>query len=318
MNLLKSPMAGRSGKMWSALVLATIHLSLCGHLRAAGEQQFNSVEGAVEALKTAIAARDTNALHALFGPAGQGLVSVDVVEAVNEREQFAVRVAERLVLVKEGDSKVVLQLGEDGWAFPIPLLQRAGHWSFDTETGREEILNRRIGANELGTIRVCRTYVQAQREYAGFDWHGDGVLAYAQRLRSTSGTHDGLYWPPKPGEEPSPLGPLIAQARVEGYRRETRAFDDQKAPYHGYYFKILTGQGAQVPGGRYNYIINGHMIAGFALVAWPAQWGNSGIMTFVVNQRGLVHQKNLGSKTSTLAGGMTLYNPDAGWTLVKD
>ena len=154
----------------------------------------------------------------------------------------------------------------------------------------------------------------AQREYASQDRLGDGVLAYAQFLRSTPGTHDGLFWPAKPGEELSPLGPLVAQARVEGYHRTAKMLNDEQAPYHGYYFKILTRQGKHAPGGKYDYIINGRMIAGFALVAWPAEWGNTGVMTFIVNQQGKVYQKNLGPKTAKIARAMTTYDPDDTWT----
>jgi hypothetical protein len=318
MKISNFPLAGRSSKVLLRLALTTSVLVLPGHLFAAGEQQFSSPEAAVDALKTAVAAKDTNALHAIFGHAAHALVAADVVEATNERELFVSRLEEKTALTRESDSKAVLHLGADGWPFPIPLLKQDGRWFFDTEAGKEEILNRRIGANELGAIDVCRTYVQAQREYASVDRNGDEVLAYSQRLRSTPGTHDGLYWPSKAGDEQSPLGPLVAQARVEGYRHKTKILAGEKMPYHGYYFKILTKQGKHAPGGKYGYLINGHMIGGFALVAWPAEWGNSGVMTFIVNQQGKVYQKNLGSKTSSIADGITSYDPDDTWTLVKD
>jgi hypothetical protein len=169
----------------------------------------------------------------------------------------------------------------------------------------------------LGAINVCETYVTAQREYAGRDRNGEGVLEYAQNLRSTPGKHDGLYWPARnPTDEMSPFGPLIAEAREEGYHRRTGMMTENPTPYHGYYFKILTRQGKHAPAGKYNYIINGHMIAGYALVAWPAEWGNSGVMTFIVNQEGKVYQKNLGPKTDKLAKAMTTYDPDNTWTPV--
>ena len=202
--------------------------------------------------------------------------------------------------------------------FPFPWSKQDGQWLFDVEAGKEEILNRRIGANELGAIQVCRAYVQAQREYASADRNGDEVLEYAQHLRSTPGAHDGLYWSTRTGDELSPLGPLVAQARGEGYRQQTKILTDEQSPYHGYYFRILTRQGKHAPGGKYNYIINGHMIAGFALVAWPAEWGNTGVMTFIVNQRGKVYQKNLGPKTPSIAKAMTTYDPDTTWTLAKE
>ena len=296
-------------------LLASLVLLLPGHLLAAGEERFSSPEAAADALKAAVEARDTNALHAIFGPAGHGLVSVDVVEAAAERELFMNRVKEKVNLVAASDSKQELQLGADGWSFPIPLVKQEGQWHFDVEAGKEEILNRRIGANELGAIQVCRAYVQAQREYASVDHNADEVLEYAEHLRSTPGAHDGLYWSTRTGDELSPLGPLVAQARDEGYRKQTKILTEELSPYHGYYFKILTRQGKNAPGGKYNYIINGHMIAGFALVAWPAEWGNTGVMTFIVNQRGKVYQKNLGPKTPSIANAITAYDPDNTWTV---
>jgi hypothetical protein len=300
------------------LVITSLLLLLPGRLLAAGEERFSSPQAAVDALKAAVEASDTNALHAIFGPAGHALVSVDVVEAAEEHELFMDRVKEKVNLVAESDSKQVLQLGADGWPFPIPLVKQDGQWLFDVEAGKEEVLNRRIGANELGAIQVCRAYVQAQREYAGEDRNADEVLEYAQHLRSTPSAHDGLYWSTRTGDELSPLGPLVAQARVEGYRKQTKILTDEQSPYHGYYFRILTRQGKHAPGGKYNYIINGHMIAGFALVAWPAEWGNTGVMTFIVNQRGKIYQKNLGPKTASIAAAMPTYDPDPTWTPAGD
>jgi hypothetical protein len=314
MKLFQSSLGHWSAGFMLGLALGCLALALPGRLLAAGEQRFASPQAAVAALKMAVEARDTNALRAIFGPAAHGLVSADVVEAAEERELFVSRLKDKLNLVAASDSRQELQLGADGWPFPIPLVRQDGQWFFDTEAGKEEVLNRRIGANELGAIRVCRAYVQAQREYASADRNADEVLEYAQHLRSTPGTHDGLYWSTRTGDELSPLGPLVAQARGEGYRQKTKILTDGQSPYHGYYFKILTRQGKHAPGGKYNYIINGHMIAGFALAAWPAEWGNTGVMTFIVNQRGKVYQKNLGPKTSSLAGAMTAYNPDTTWT----
>ena len=300
------------------LVLTSLMLVLPGRLLAAGEERFGSPQAAVDALKAAVEARDTNALHAIFGPAGHALVSVDVVEAAQEHELFMNRVKEKVNLVAASDSRQNLQLGADGWAFPIPLVKQDGQWLFDVATGKEEILNRRIGVNELGAIQVCLAYVQAQREYASVDRNADEVLEYAQHLRSTPGTHNGLYWSTRTGDELSPLGPLVAQARGEGYRQQTRILTDEQSPYHGYYFRILIQQGKHAPGGKYNYIINGHMIAGFALVAWPAEWDNTGVMTFIVNQRGKVYQKCLGAKTPAIAKAITAYDPDTTWRLAKE
>lgn len=298
-----------------------VTLAICGspgRALAADEQRFDSPQAAVDALTAAAEARDTNALHAIFGPAAHSLVSVDVVDAAHERELFMNRLKEKVQLVAESDSKEMLQLGADGWPFPIPLIKENGQWHFDTEAGREEILNRRIGGDELGAIHVCQAYVEAQREYASEDRNGDEVLEYAQHLRSAPGSHDGLYWSTRTGDERSPLGPLVAQARVEGYRRTNKILTDPQTPYHGYYFKILTRQGKNVPGGKYNYVINGHMIAGFALVAWPADWGNTGVMTFVVNQQGKLYQKDLGPKTGKIAPAMSTYDPDKTWKRSED
>jgi len=281
-------------------------------------EAFASPNAALDALVTAATNHDTNALQSIFGPAEHDLISPDVVQATEEYKLFVQHLTEKTELETNSDSKVTLQIGTDGWPFPIPLVKQDGQWSFDTAAGKEEILDRRIGRDEIGAMNVCQAYVDAQREYAGVDRLGDGVLAYAQFLRSTPGTHDGLFWPTnQPGEDLSPLGPLIAQARVEGYHRTAKMLNDQQAPYHGYYFKILTRQGKHAPGGKYNYLINGRMIAGFALVAWPAEWGNTGVTTFIVNQQGRIYQKNLGPRTVKIARGMTAYDPDDTWTLAQ-
>jgi hypothetical protein len=299
----------------SGLGLALLALALPVSALADDEQTFASPQEAVNALVTAAKTNDTNALHSIFGATGHDLISPDVVQATEEYKIFVQRLTEKTQLASNSDSNVTLEIGADGWPFPIPLVKQGGKWFFDTAAGAEEILNRRIGMDEIGAINVCHSYVDAQREYSGQDRLGDGVLAYAQFLRSTPGTHDGLFWPTnQPGEVLSPLGPLVAQARVDGYHRTAKMLNDEQAPYHGYYFKILTRQGRQAPGDKYNYIINGRMIAGFALVAWPAEWGNTGVMTFIVNQQGKVYQKNLGLKTAKIAKAISTYNPDDTWT----
>lgn len=290
-------------------------LPLCS--RAAGEQAFQSPEEAVSALTAAATSHDTNAMHAIFGPEGHKLVSADVVQATEQYKKFVERIMAKVQLVTNSDSSITLDIGADAWPFPIPLVNRGGQWSFDTQAGGEEILRRRIGQNELGAIDVCHAYVEAQREYASEDRMGDGVLAFAQYLHSTPGKHDGLFWPAKAGEPLSPLGPLVAAARVEGYHRAATMINNEQAPYHGYYFKILTRQGKHAAGGKYDYIINGRMIAGFALVAWPAEWANTGVMTFIVNQQGKVYQCNLGKNTAKIAKGMTKFDPDEKWTAVQ-
>jgi hypothetical protein len=302
-------------RTWSLTVFFA--LALPASVLAADQQSFASPEDAVNALVAAAKNSDTNAMHVIFGPEGHDLVSPDAVQATEEYKVFVQRLVEKTQVVTNSDSSATLELGADGWPFPIPLVKQEGQWFFDTAAGKKEILNRRIGMNELGAIDVCNTYVEAQREYASQDRMGDGVLAYAQFLHSTPGIHDGLFWPAKPGEELSPLGPLVAAARVEGYHRTAKMLNDEQSPYHGYNFKILTRQGKHAPGGKYDYIINGRMIAGFALVAWPAEWGNTGVMTFIVNQQGKVYQKNLGAKTAKIAEAMTTYNPNDTWTPAK-
>jgi len=296
------------------MVVLGLGLALPVCATAADEQTFASPEAAVNALVVAATNHDTNAMRSIFGTEGQALVSPDVVQATEGFKLFVQHLTEKTQLVTKSDSNVTLEIGADGWPFPIPLVKQDGQWFFDTAAGKNEILARRIGRDELGAINVCNAYVEAQHEYAGQDRMGDGVLTYAQFLRSTPGTHDGLFWPTNSGAELSPLGPLVAQARVKGYHRAAKMMNDKQAPYHGYYFKILTRQGKHAPGGKYDYIINGRMIAGFALVAWPAEWGNTGVMTFIVNQQGRIYQKNLGPKTSKIAGAMTTYDPDDAWT----
>jgi hypothetical protein len=314
---MKFTLRKSGARLGKAIFLAAILLPIAArNLPAADEQSFNSPEEAVNALVAASTAHDTNALHAIFGPEGHEMVSPDAVQATEEYQSFVQRLTEKCQLVTNTDASITLDLGTDGWPFPIPLVQTNDHWFFDTDAGKSEILSRRIGMNELGAIAVCHAYVDAQREYASQDRLGDGVPAYAQLLRSTTGHHDGLFWPTNSGGELSPLGPLVAAARGEGYHHTARLLSDELAPYHGYYFKILTRQGKHAPGGKYDYVINGRMIAGFALVAWPAEWGNSGVMTFMVNDQGKVYQRNLGKRTAKIAAGMTRYDPDSDWTLV--
>jgi hypothetical protein len=197
---------------------------------------------------------------------------------------------------------------------PIPLVRKDGVWFFDTEAGKDEVISRRVGEDELTAIGVCRTYVQAQREYASEDHDASGVLKFAQNLKSAPGARDGLFWAAAPGEEQSPLGPLVAEARAEGYGPKTQ--EGKPQPFHGYRFKVLTAQGASAPGGAYSYVINGNMVAGFALVAYPAHWGESGVMTFLVSQSGRVLERNLGQDSADIGASMTEFDPDGDWTPV--
>jgi hypothetical protein len=278
---------------------------------------FSTPEEAVAAFVAAVDTKDHDSLKVIFGPAEAEIENPDQVQAASELESFATALNATNQLVHESDKRCMLEAGEDFWPFPIPLVKQAdGQWYFDTEAGKEEILNRRIGRNELATLKSVRAYVQVQREYSSRDHMGNGVLQYAQKIVSSPGLKDGLYWPTNLDGEVSPLGPLVARAQAAGY--DLQGGDAAPEPYHGYYFKILTRQGKHAPGGKYNYIINGNMIGGFALVAWPAEYGNSGIMTFIVNQQGGVYQKDLGAKTGKLAPDMEKYDPDPTWQLSPD
>ncbi len=276
---------------------------------------FASPDQAVTTLRAAVKTQDTNAMRNVFGPAISEIANPDPVERAHNLATFARRLAEFVELSTQKNGNVVLDIGNEHWPFPIPLVKKGDQWFFDIQAGKEEILNRRVGQNELSAIEVCHTYVQAQREYAMKDRAGNGIIEYAQKMRSTPGTKDGLYWEAKPDEEQSPFGPLVARAHEEGYGKKKDGADTQKThnPFHGYFLRILTKQGESAPGGKYDYIINGHMVAGFAFLAHPAQWGNSGVMTFIVNQHGQVYQKNLGEKTTELANEITEYNPDETW-----
>jgi hypothetical protein len=281
-------------------------------------KNFSTPQEAIGALANAANAKDREALRALFGLATDELVAADQVQATNELDQFVAAFNQTNRVVPASATKCVLEVGANRWPFPIPLVKKNGRWSFDTEAGKEELINRRIGKNELEALQTVRACVDAQREYAARDRDGDEVLEYAQRLISTTDSKDGLYWPPELDGEISPLGPLVAEAQVQGYDVRSREGNPEPRPFHGYYFKILMRQGKHAAGGKYDYIINGNMIGGFALVAWPAHYGESGIMTFLVNQQGKVYQKDLGPKTSKLAAAMKAYDPDAGWAVSPD
>ncbi|MGD0258784.1 MAG: DUF2950 domain-containing protein [Verrucomicrobiota bacterium] len=279
---------------------------------------FATPEAAVAALTIAVSTTNQTELHAIFGPATEDLVNPDPVQAANEFASFAAALSETNHLARESDTRCILELGHDAWPFPVPIVQTNGRWFFDTQAGREEVLNRRIGRNELETLDVVRAYVEAQREYASKDRDGSGVLKFAQKIISTPGKKDGLFWSPDLDGEISPLGPLAADAAAEGYSQAKTPPGDGPRPFHGYLFKILTRQGKNAPGGKYDYIINGNMIGGFALVAWPAEYGQSGVMTFIVNQQGRVYQKALGPQTAKTVGKMKAYDPDKTWTISPD
>jgi hypothetical protein len=285
---------------------------------AATGKTFATPEDAVAALAAAINSDNSEALRAIFGPTASEIENPDRVQAANEHREFSAAFNQSKRIVRESDSKSVLEVGTNFWPFPVPIVKKGGQWFFDTDAGKEELLNRRIGRNELATLEVVRAYVDAQREYASRDRDGDDVLEYAQRFGSSPGLKDGLYWSPDLDGEISPLGPLAAEAYALGYRGKLKDEEGAPKPFQGYFFKVLTRQGTSAPGGKYNYLINGNMIGGFALVAWPAEYGESGIMTFIVNQQGRVYQKDLGVKTGQVATAMKEYNPDKTWTVSPD
>lgn len=277
-------------------------------------RHFSSPKEAVKALVEATKAGDRATVDAIFGADVKDLLSGDPKQDALEFAAFARSLGQFSQLARKADDRFVLNLGDQNWPFPIPLVKKDGVWFFDTAAGKEEIVNRRIGEDELAAIGVCRTYLTAQREYASEDRTGDGVLKFAQKLRSTPDHKDGLYWPATADEDPSPFGPLIAEVHAEGYGGKTA--DGEPQPFHGYRFKILTAQGASAAGGAFNYVINGNMIAGYALVAYPAHWGESGVMTFIVNQWGRVYECNLGENSAEIAAALTEFDPDQNWTPV--
>ena len=274
-------------------------------------KRFASAEEATAALVAALRAHDSRALVQILGSEARPLVSSgDPVADRRTRDAFIEAYDAANALVPGANGAMTLQIGKDDWPFPIPLVKDGEQWRFDTRAGREEILARRIGRNELFTMQTCLAYVDAQREYYAEDRRGNGVLQYAQKFASTPGKRDGLHWETKAGEPLSPLGSLVAQARKEGYRRDQAG---GPTPYHGYFFRILTSQGADAPDGAQDYIVRGQMIGGFGLVAYPAQYGVSGVMTFIVNYDGIVYEKDLGPTTATIAGAMRAFNPDKSW-----
>lgn len=304
------------GATAAMLVLLTALFSLASPAASPGAkkikpQTFPTPDAAVQALVNAAKRNDDQALITIYGSGGEDLInSGDAVQDAQRRAKFLAEYdADHAVALKFPD-EAELVIGKDHWPFPVPIVKAGKRWVFDAEAGRQEILTRRIGANELSTMKVLEAYVQAQREYYAVDYDDDEVMEFAQRIMSTKGDRDGLYWVVGEGEGPSPMGPLLASASAEGYD-----FEGMKpAPYHGYHFKILKAQGPDAAGGGFSYVIGGNMVAGYAMVAWPADYGNSGIMTFLVNANGLIYQKDLGEKTGEFAPSLAEYNPDATWS----
>lgn len=280
---------------------------------ALAQQDYKTPQAAVDALVASAKSGDEKAALVVLGHRGEDIISSgDKVADEAARARFVASYDAKHEITMLGDKKAILVIGDKDYPFPIPMERnKKGTWSFDTEEGRREILYRRIGRNELDTIQTCLAFVDAQDEYAAKDRTGAGAGVYAQRFISTPGKKDGLYWPTAQGEEESPLGELFAEATRQGYRA-----GEGRVPYHGYYFKILTKQGAAAAGGAADYIVNGEMIGGFALVAYPAQYRNSGVMTFIINYKGTVFQKDLGANAAKIAEKMTSFNPDPTWSKV--
>ena len=280
---------------------------------AADQKTFATPDEAVDALLAALKADDDAALVAIFGDKHKDLV-VTSDRAANSatRAEAVVEIQTYRLLEEQGKDRRVLLIGDQAWPVPIPLVKSGERWRFATEEGENEIFHRRIGANERNAIAVLEAYLDAQKQYASWDRNGDGVLQYAQRLGSTPGKRDGLYWPADiaKGEEMSPFGPLVAESAA--YLKGRKASD----PYRGYHFRILTRQGKSAPGGAYNYVINGRMIAGFAMVAYPDQYGDSGVMTFIISHSGRIFEKDLGKNTAAIGARLTAFDPGAGWVEV--
>jgi hypothetical protein len=299
-----------------AIVGSWLMLTPAVHTRSAGPRAFATPEEAVRVLTEIVKQGDLNSLIALFGPQGQDLVDTsDAATGQRNREVFIAAIGEGWRLAEAGSDRKELVLGNEAWPFPVPLVRDASGWSFDAAAGREEILNRRVGRNELAVIRMLGDYVAAQRAYAASGHDGKRAGLYARRFGSDPGTQNGLYWPTRRGEARSPLGVLIAKAAEEGYRRGREG--QGPAPLHGYYFRILEGQGTSARGGAAEYVVDGEMSGGFGLVAWPVHHGASGIMTFVVNQEGIGYEKDLGPETATLAKAISRYDPDGTWLPVR-
>jgi hypothetical protein len=276
------------------------------------QQKFKSPEDAVTALVAAVRGDNVRDMVMVLGAQGRDIVvSGDPVADQTARTAFLIAYDLKHQIVKQGDDRAALVVGNNDWQLPIPLSQKDGVWQFDAVSGRREVLFRRIGRNELSAIQAALAYVDAQNDYASMNPAGLKVDSYAQRIVSTPGKKDGLYWPAAANEPQSPLGEGFATATTQGYRP-----GGGQIPYHGYYYKVLTAQGPNAPGGAMNYLVKGNLIGGFGLVAWPAEYGNSGVMTFIVNHAGVVLQKDLGPKTGRIASRMTAFDPDPSWRRV--
>lgn len=301
---------------WAALAVAALLVSVPSSSRAQAQQPgFPTPEDAVRALNDAAKASDLSALITLLGPGSEELAgSSDAATARKNRDVFVAAMAERWRIEDRDATHKELVVGNEGWPFPVPLVKRGQEWVFDSVAGKEEVLARRIGRNELAVIRICQTYVRAQQEYASRGHDGKPAGIYARKIASDSGVENGLYWPPRPEAPRSPLGELVAEAAAEG--RAIGADAKGPRPFHGYYFRILEAQGSAAAGGAKNYVVKGQMSGGFGLIAWPAEPDVTGVMTFIVNQDGVVYEKSLGKDTAATVAKITRFNPDKTWARV--
>jgi hypothetical protein len=298
-----------------ALILTAFFLSIPASAATTKQKTFVSPEKAVLAFVDSLKKNDKIALAALFGPnSGKLISSGDPVADQYRRQRFVEAYEESQRLDREGKKKAVLVVGKNEWPFPIPLVMTKNRWRFDTKAGIQEILNRRIGRNELDTIQTCLAIIDAEKEYAMNDYDGNGLLDYAAKFRSDPGKKNGLYWLTGEGEAPSPLGELVAQAKASGYFKKENG--EGPSPYHGYLYRILTGQGKHAEGGVYDYMVRGNLLGGVAVIAYPAQYGSTGVMTFIVNHDEIVYQKDLGRKTAETASAIKLFDPGPGWKKV--
>ena len=296
------------------IVLALAVATPVAAVAATPQETFATPEAAADALMAALKADSDAPLTALFGDEHKvKLFDPDPAAAKANRARIVESMQTLRVLKEPSADRRIIVIGDKAWPVPFPIVKTGDRWRFATEEGIDELINRRIGGNERNAIYSLRAFVDAQRAYASRDRDGDGVLQYAQKIMSSPGKQDGLYWPADPakGEEASPFGPLIAEAAP--YTAGHKAGE----PYRGYYFRILPQQGTNAPGGAYSYVINGRMIAGFAMVAYPAYYGESGVMTFIVNHNGVVYERDLGPNTAKLAPGITAFDPGKGWNVVK-
>ncbi|MBP7081478.1 MAG: DUF2950 domain-containing protein [Rhodocyclaceae bacterium] len=308
--------AAKSGlRQWLLKWLLPLAIALPLTSIAAEQQTFATPEAAVVALTSALEANDSSALIVIFGDTHKNLVVTgDTAADTAARAEAVKHIKVFNVLEERGADRRVLLFGAEAWPFPIPLVRKTGVWHFSTEEGVEELINRRVGLNERNAIFVLQSYIAAQTQYASRDRNDDGVREFARKIASSPGKHDGLYWPAdeSKGEELSPVGPLMA-AESATYLAAREKGD----PYRGYFFRILTSQGKNAPGGAYNYIINGRMIAGFGMVAYPEAYGDSGVMTFIVSHNGKVYQKDLGPNTAALAKKINTFDPGTGWVVTE-